>query len=107
MRIKKVKVGNFYCDICKKDIAVYLITKRPEILKEEKWRDMIISDADNHHWYTSHYNCAVCGKWIAPKERRRIREEDFGREINQNYNPDRVIKGLLRVHSKCLKELEI
>ena len=107
MENKKFKVGVFHCDICKKDITVYLITKGSEILKEKRWRDTIINDADNHHWYTLHYNCAVCGKWIPPKERRRIRKEDFRRKINGKYNPDKVIKGLLRVHSKCLKKLEV
>jgi hypothetical protein len=103
----KLKVGTFHCDICEKDITVYLITRRPEILEEKKWRDIIIDDADNYHWYAAHYNCAVCGKWIPPGERQLIGEDDFKGKVHENYTPDRVIRGLLRLHSGCLKGLEI
>lgn len=103
--MKRNFFDKFYCNICDEEIKTYIVGDYNSDLLEKN-RERIIDDARNSHWYNIHYNCAICGKWIPSKERMRVVEDSFGGKIHENYNPDSVIIGLLRVHKDCWKKLE-
>lgn len=100
--MKLIKVGDYYCEICKKDIVARVWANNPDLVMKHKGD--AIYWIKNYHWYDNHYNCAVCGKWIPSGERELISEKDLTVPVHKNYNfTDR--HGLMRVHKKCAEKL--
>lgn len=100
--MEKFKLGEETCKICKAKISIEIYSNRS---KEELMEDYkVIKDyIENLHWYNNHYDCAICGKWIAPKERDLLYGELLNIPFHEDYIPEKV--GIERVHKKCLKEL--
>lgn len=102
--MRLIILGNYYCEFCKKDLEAKVYAQDLELVM--KYKDQGIAWAKNYHWYDYHYNCAICGEWISSEERKLVIEREFTLPINPKYNID-YRDGLLRVHEKCIVNLNI
>jgi hypothetical protein len=100
--MKKYKLGEEICEICKKKIPIIIFSERSE--EDLRTDYKIIKDyIENLHWYNNHYDCAICGKWITSGERELLYGELLNIKFHENYIPEN--NGVERVHKKCMENL--
>jgi predicted nucleic acid-binding Zn ribbon protein len=92
-------LGTQLCKYCQNEIPIGIWSDLPmDIIHKNRKR---ISDyIMNNHWYSEHYNCAVCGKWIPNGERRLVLTDNIT-DIHDSYTHDPRPEDILRAHKKC------